>query len=118
MFVFFVEFKKVFKDVKFVIKYIFFKIRGECFGRVLGKKCMECVCFIVEYFDYEIYIEFIEKKILFFIFYVDVLDKVKDVLFEKGYSFVVVYGDINKEFNSIIKEFGENKEINLLVVMF
>lgn len=112
------DLKKVFKDVKSIIKYTPLKIRGECLGRVLGKKRMECIRSIAEHLDYETYIESTEKKSLFFTSYVDVLDKAKDVLLEKGYSPVVVYGDTNKELGNIIKEFGENKEINPLVATF
>lgn len=110
--------KKLFKEVKTIVKYTALKIQGECLGRILGKKRMECVRTVSEHFDYAKYIESTEKKTLIFTSYIEVLEKAKDVLLQKGFSPMVVYGKTNSELNSIIAAYESDKSINPLIATY
>lgn len=110
--------KKLFKEVKTIIKYTSLKIQGECLGRVLSKRRMECILAMSEYIDYAKYIESTEKKTLIFTSYVDVLEHSKDVLIERGFQPMVVYGKTNAELNKIITLYETDPAINPLVATF
>ena len=107
-----------FKDVKSVIKYTPLKIRGECLGRVLGKRRAECIVSIAKYLDYAKYIEATEKKTVVFTSYVEALEQAAQTLVERDYSPVVVYGKTNNELASIVKTFGGDETINPLIATF
>lgn len=110
--------KKVFKEVKTIIKYVKLKIQGECLGRILSKKRMECIKAVCEHFDYAKYIESTEKKTLIFTSYVEVLERSVQILTEKGFSPMAVYGKTNSELGSIVNVYEKDKAINPLVATF
>lgn len=112
------EWRKQFIDVKSVIKYLKLKIQGECLGRVLGKKRMECVMAISEHIDYVKIIESTEKKTLIFTSYVPVLERCKEKLMELELQPLVVYGKTNKELNETIEKFGKDPNMNPLVATY
>lgn len=112
------EWRKQFIDVKSVIKYLKLKIQGECLGRVLGKKRMECVMAISEHIDYVKIIESTEKKTLIFTSYVPVLERCKEKLTELELQPLVVYGKTNKELNETIEKFGKDPNMNPLVATY
>lgn len=112
------EWRKEFKNVKSVVKYVQLKIQGECLGRVLGKKRMECILSISNNFDYVKYIESTAKKTLIFTSYVDVLENCKNKLIELGLNPLAVYGKTNNELNSIITLFDKDENINPLVATY
>lgn len=112
------EWRKQFIDVKSVIKYLKLKIQGECLGRVLGKKRMECVMSISEHIDYISIIESTEKKTLIFTSYVPVLERCKERLIELELQPLAVYGKTNRELNETIEKFGKDPVMNPLVATY
>ena len=110
--------KKLFKEVKTIIKYTSLKIQGECLGRVLSKRRMECILAMSEHIEYAKYIESSEKKTLIFTSYVDVLERCKNILIERGFQPMVVYGKTNFELNKIITLYETDPAINPLVATF
>lgn len=112
------DWKDRFKDVKSIVKYVKLKIQGECLGRVLGKKRMECVKAVSNGIDYVKYIESTEKKTLIFTSYVEVLENCRDRLIELGQNPLTVYGKTNKDLNDIIESFAKNDTLNPLVATY
>lgn len=109
---------KQFKEVKSIIKYVSLKIQGECLGRILGKKRMECIVAVSQHIDYSKIIESTEKKTVIFTSYVNVLESVSKTVADLGYSPMVVYGKTNNELASIVTAFETKKEINPLIATF
>lgn len=112
------ELKADFKEAKTVVKYVQLKIQGECLGRVLGKKRMQCVLSMSKHIDYTKYIESTTKKTLIFTSYVEVLGEAKITLTDLGFSPLVVYGKTNHELSSIIERFEKDELINPLVATY
>lgn len=112
------EWKDKFKDIKSIVKYVGLKIQGECLGRVLGKKRMECVKAVAEQIDYVKYVESTQKKTLIFTSYVEVLEFCAKKLTELELNPLTVYGKTNKDLNQIIQQFGEDETLNPLVATY
>lgn len=112
------EWRKDFKDVKSVVKYVGLKIQGECLGRVLGKKRMDCIAALSQSVDYIKYIESTVKKTLIFTSYVEVIEKTKEKLLSIGLNPLVVYAKTNKDLNDIITRFDKDESLNPLVATF
>lgn len=108
----------LFKDVKSVIKYTPLKIRGECLGRILGKKRAECIVSMAKHIDYAKYLESTEKKTVVFTSYVEALEACAKTLTDLEYSPAVVYGKTNKELPTIVKTFGSDEQLNPLIATF
>ena len=109
---------KLFKELKTIYKYVILKIQGECLGRVLGRRRMECSVEIAKYVDYDKYIQMTEKKSLVYTVYVKALEQAMETLKEKGYTPKAVYADTNAQINSIIKDFERDATINPLAATF
>lgn len=109
---------KQFKELKTIYKYVILKIQGECLGRVLGRRRMECSVEIARSLDYDRYIQSTEKKTLIYTIYVSALEAARDTVTEKGYKTLTVFGDTNRHINSIIEDFNRNKDYNPLVATF
>jgi SNF2 family DNA or RNA helicase len=112
------DMRVMFKDVKSIIKYTALKIQGECLGRVLGKKRMECTLSLATHFDYAKYIESTEKKTVVFTSYVEVLEKAQQTISDLGYQPLVVYGKTNSELNSIVTMFETDDNINPIIATY
>ena len=112
------EDKKEFRELKTIYKYVSLKIQGECLGNVLGKERTRCNVELAKYVDYTQIIDSAEKKTLIFTSFVNVLQEVNDILKNIGYKPLVVYGNTNKELNSIVERFDNDPDINPLVATF
>jgi SNF2 family DNA or RNA helicase len=110
--------RKEFKSVRSVIKYLSLKIMGEALGGVLGKRRSQCHADMVPYMRLEELVDGAEKKTVIFTSYVEVVDKVADVVTEKGYQPIKVYGDTNKNLPSLIKQFDEKIDLNPLIATY
>ena len=109
---------KLFKEIKTIYKYVVLKIQGECLGRILGRKRMECSVEISRSIDYDKYIQSTTKKSLIFTMYVQALEAALEVLREKDYKPVSVYGATNHALTATIKDFDKDPAINPLVATF
>lgn len=107
-----------FENSKSVVKYVHLKIQGECLGRVLGKKRMECAKLIAEYIDYATIVESTTKKTVVFTSYVEVLETAKDVTTSLGLNPAVVYAKTNNQLPQIISSFEKDKSVNPLIATF
>lgn len=107
-----------FKESKTLYKYTILKVQGECLGRILGRKRIDCHMDMIEYIDFKGICNSTTKKTLVFTSYVDVLEKTKKYLQTLDMNPLVVYGKTNSELTPIIKSFESNESLNPLVATF
>lgn len=110
--------RKEFRNVKSVYKYVALKIQGECLGRVLGRKRIQCNADLVAHTDFETLIDVAEKKTLVFTSFVEVVKQCEEQLKRLGYKTVSVHGDTNKDLNKHIKQFDTDPDTNPLIATF
>ncbi len=112
------EYRKTFKDVKSIYKYVNLKIQGECLGNILGKERARCNVELAKYVDYSSIIDAAEKKTVIFTSFVDVIREVDKLLKKEGYKPIAVYGETNKELNSMLESFEKDPDINPLLATY
>lgn len=110
--------KEQFKNAKSVVKYYHLKVQGEALGRILGKKRMQCNVDMVDGIDFEVEIDAARKKTILFTSYVEVVDRSFDILVEKGYKPLRVYGGTNHDLVNIINQFEKDPDANPLIATF
>ena len=109
---------KQFRDVKSVIKYTQLKIQGECLGRVLGNKRIECHVAMVPYIDWVSIVESTEKKTIVFTSFVEALTATEKMCRERDLEPVGVYGQNSNDLVKIINEFDSNPRIDPLIATY
>jgi SNF2 family DNA or RNA helicase len=107
-----------FKELKTLVKYMRLKVRGECLGRVLGRKRIEAHMAMVPYIDFDTILNSTEKKTVVFTSYVEVVDKANEILLSQGNFPVVVYGAVNKNLANLIDQFERDSEKNPLIATY
>jgi len=112
------EWIKDFRDVKSVIKYTQLKIQGECLGRVLGAKRIECHVAMVPYIDWVELTESTEKKAIVFTSFVEALETTDKVCKERGLKPIVVYGQTSNDLTKIIDQFDKDPKIDPLIATY
>jgi SNF2 family DNA or RNA helicase len=112
------EMIKEFRDIKSIIKYTKLKIQGECLGRVLGRKRIECHVEMVKYIDFKGVADTTEKKTLVFTSFVEALTAAAAVCTSAGMSPLVVYGKTNNELASIVGKFEKDEKLNPLIATY
>lgn len=108
------EMVKPFREVKSIIKYTQLKIQGECLGRILGRKRIECHVEMARYVDYVTIVESTLKKTVVFTSFVEALVAVNDQCSKLGLKPLAVYGKTNNELASIVKRFEQDESLNPL----
>ena len=104
-----------FRKAKGVVKYVSLVIRGEALGGILGRRRIECHTELVKHIPYGDIIDNAEKKTLIFSSYVEVVDVMQQELSKLGYNPLLVYGDTNKNLDSILRKFDTDPKANPLV---
>lgn len=112
------DLQKLFKEVKTIYKYVSLKINGECLGRILAGRRKDCAVEVARHIPYEDFIESTEKKSLVYTVYIETLKTVLDVLKDKDYTALAVFGETNKNLNSIINTFEKDQTYNPLVATY
>ena len=107
-----------FRDAKSVVKYVDLKIRGECLGTVLSKARMECNRAVLEALDIASIIDNAEKKTLVFTSYVEVVKSAEKKLIDLGYKPLTVFAETNNQLPAIIKQFGNDDNVNPLIATY
>lgn len=111
-------FKDQFRNAKSVVKYYNLKVQGEALGRILGKRRMQCNLDLATNVDYEPIIDEARKKTVIFTSYIEVVDRIHDMLKEKGYKPLRVYGLTNHDLPNIINTFDKDQDANPLIATF
>lgn len=112
------EMIKQFRDVKSVIKYTQLKIQGECLGRVLGRKRIECHVDMVKHIDFVSVVESTMKKTVVFTSFVEALVAANEHCTTLDLKPLVVYGKTNNELASIVKRFEQDDALNPLIATY
>jgi len=112
------EYRKRFKDVKSIIKYVNLKIQGEALGRILGRKRIQCHVDMVPYIDFKGVCNSTSKKTVVFTSFVDALEATHKHLSGQGMSPVAVYGKTNNELANTVKLFEQQEDLNPLVATY
>jgi hypothetical protein len=110
--------KDQFRNAKSVVKYYKLKVQGEALGRILGKRRMQCNLDLASHVDYETVIDSARKKTVIFTSYIEVVDRIHDILKEKGYNPLRVYGLTNHDLPNIINTFDKMEDANPLIATF
>ncbi|MNF21495.1 hypothetical protein D3C81_176460 [compost metagenome] len=109
---------KEFRNVKSIIKYTKLKIQGECLGRVLGRKRIECHVEMVKYLDFKSIADTTEKKTLVFTSFVEALSEAAAQCTKAGLNPLLVYGKTNNELASIVGKFEKDEKLNPLIATY
>lgn len=107
-----------FRDVKSVIKYTVLKIQGECLGRVLGGKRIECHVAMVPHIDWVGIVESTEKKTIIFTSFVEALEASETYVTKLGMKPLAVYGKTSGELTTIVGKFDKQPELNPLLATY
>ena len=110
--------KATFLDARSVVKYLELKIQGECLGRILGRKRIDCYRSLISVAPLANIIEDSAKKTVIFSSYVDVVDDVNDVLIKEKLSPLIVYGDTNSMVTAIVHKFETDPNANPMIATF
>ncbi len=110
--------KNAFLDARSVVKYLELKIQGECLGRILGRKRIDCYRSLVKAAPLKQLIKDAAKKTVIFTSYVDVVDDVTAKLNQEKLNPLVVYGDTNAMVTSIVRRFENDPKANPMVATF
>lgn len=112
------QLRNYFKNARSVLKYADLKVLGEALGGILGRKRSKCHIDMVPYMTLPEIIDGAEKKTVIFTSYVEVVDAINAELKSKDYQPVLVYGDTNKDLNSLISKFDKSEDINPLIATY
>jgi hypothetical protein len=110
-----------FKDIRSIVKYPQLKVRGECLGRVLGRRRIDCHVAMLPYCNLPFYIDGSLKKTLIFTSFVEVVTAAQELLTKAKYKPLLVYGEttkVDQGVAKIVKQFTDSKEYDPLVATY
>jgi hypothetical protein len=110
--------KAAFKEAKSVVKYYKLKVRGECLGRILGRRRIEAHVAMTPHLDYDTIINSTEKKTIFFSSFTEVIEAAEQRLRALKYHPLSVYGKTTGQLSSIVREFDVNPIANPLLATY
>lgn len=110
--------RDLFLDIKSIVKYPRLKVRGECLGRVMGKKRIDAYVAMVKAIPFEDIMESTTKKTVVFTSFVDVVKASEQHLKEQGLLPLVVYGEHTARLSEIVKDFGQEEKYNPLIATY
>ena len=127
--------KEKFRNASSVYKYVKLKIQGEALGRILGNERQECNLDILKNINNsKIYCEELgydgeewglgdifsmaQAKTIFFTDYIEVLLEAGDMFEKMGMKPALVYGDTNKDLNSILSKVEKDPEVDPIVATY
>ena len=112
------EDKLKFKETKTIIKYLGLKIQGECLGRVLGRKRIQCHVDMIPFVDFKGICNSTLKKTIVFTSFVEALEVCQKYLKDKDMEPLVVYGKTNNELADTVKRFENDENLNPLIATY
>lgn len=107
-----------FKDCRSVIKYVDLKVRGECLGRIVGRRRTEAVLSTIPHARLPELIRGAQKKTVIFTSYVEAVQLAEQICRKAGFNPLVVYGSTNKNLKAITDEFIANPNANPLIATY
>ena len=112
------HYKEQFIHAKTLVKYLKLKVRGECLGRVLGRKRIDAFKDIVNGIPFKKIIDTTQKKTVIFTTYSEVIESALKKLITLQYNPIAVYGQFTKSLTSIVHRFEKEKDLNPLVATY
>lgn len=112
------EDKVKFREIKTIIKYVDLKIQGECLGRVLGRKRIQCHVDMIPFIDFKSICNSTTKKTVVFTSFVEALEECNKYLKQKEFEPLVVYGKTNHELADTVKRFENDENLNPLIATY
>lgn len=109
---------KYFRHIKSAVKYVGLKIRGEALGRVLSQARMQAVRDIIEHAGLPEMIASVKKKTVIFTSYIEVIKELERYFERQGVKTLSVHGENSKDIDKVVNEFGDNKEIPVLITTY
>jgi hypothetical protein len=110
--------KAEFRSAKSVVKYLPLKVMGEALGSIVGGMRSKCHVEMVQYIDFEKYIDGAKKKTLIFTSWVEVVEAVAEKVFKDGYSPARIFGATNKDLPQIVAKFYKDEDLNPLIATY
>lgn len=127
--------KEKFRNASSVYKYVKLKIQGEALGRILGNERQECNLDILKNINCsKIYCKDLgydgeewglgdifsmaQAKTIFFTDYIDVLLEAGKMFEKIGMKPALVYGDTNKDLNSILSKVDKDPDVDPIVATY
>ncbi len=107
-----------FKDIRSCVKYVLLKVRGECLGRVVAKERMLAHFSMIQHMQFDPIFDSSEKKTVVFTSFVEVLEKLLEVLTAQGHKCVSVYGKTNDVLSATLAAFEKDDDVNPLVATY
>ncbi len=107
-----VDLQRKFRQSRSIVKTLLLKVRGEALGRILGKRRAECASDLAKACKLEEIVNDALAKTLVFSSYVESIQTASKYLQNLGYTTREVYGETNKDLNTIIRDFYNVEEIN------
>ena len=107
-----------FRDIKSAVKYPQLKIQGECLGRVLGGKRIECHVAMVPYIDWVGIVESTTKKTIMFTSFVEALEEAQEFTSKLGLKPLSVYGKNKNEIVNTLSKFDKEPNLNPMLATY
>ena len=104
--------KKIFREAKTLYKYPALKLLGEALGKIVTSARINCYKDMARAIDFGKYTSMTERKVVVFSKYIDVARIAEETT--KGLGSVGVYGEKSKDLDKYVKQFTEDKNINVL----
>jgi SNF2 family DNA or RNA helicase len=113
------EDKKIFKDVRSVVKYVKLKIQGECLGRVVGGLRIKCSVDMARVFDFAKICESSLKKTVVFTSFVQVLEAgIENVKKNTTYTPLSAYAANSHQLPQTVDLFYKDENANPLFATY
>jgi len=109
--------REEFRELKTVVKYVKLKVQGECLGRVVGRKRIDCHVKMAGAVKYDDILLSTPKKTVIFSSFTEVVFAAERAC-AKQYHPVCVYGKTNKDLSSILSRFESDKKVNPLIATY
>jgi len=111
--------KKLFRDVRTIIKYPKYKVLGEALGKIILGTRIECYKELANNIDYDSILKSTNKKVLIFSNYISVSLIAIDKCTNKGYNPLGVFGEHIPNLSDTVNQFmNKDSGINPLVATY
>jgi SNF2 family DNA or RNA helicase len=112
------DYKEKFIHAKTLVKYLKLKVRGECLGRVLGRKRIDAFRDLINEIPFKRIIDTTQKKTVIFTTYSEVIDAALLKLKRLSYNPIAVYGKFTQNLTAIVTTFEKEQDVNPLVATY
>lgn len=109
---------KIFTEAKTIYKYPLLKVQGEALANIIGQARIDCHAIMAEYLDYDKILQATNKKTIIFSNYIEVCERVMNVLKKNKYNPIGVYGEHTKNLSQLVQQFVNDPKTNPIVTTY